>query len=358
MRTLQLIQKKQYRGAEIFSCQLSNNLLELGHQVRVVSIYEGDADLPFKGVVESLDRPMSKRYYDFRGWKMLAAIIKEYKPDILQANAADTLKYAIFSKIIHQWQTPVIFRNASASSFYIKDVFSKYLNRFLLERTSLVLSVSQASKKDLNQIFPFTEKFSQVLPVGVEGNKMIGGLQAFDKTLKHIFHIGSFTKEKNHIRIIAIYEKVNKRMPGTLLHLIGEGPLFKEIQESVRQKKLQNSVVFHGGVRNPYTYLNEADLLILPSLVEGLPAVLLEAMYCKIPVIAFDVGGISEIVTETTGSLVAFNDEEQFVELTLEILKKPDQQKIENAYDMVANHYTNQHIAQKFLKAYDDLLMK
>ena len=324
----------------------------------MVSIYEGDADLPFKGEVESLDRPMSKRYYDFVGWKMLAAIIKEYKPDILQANAADTLKYAIFSKLAHQWQTPVIFRNASASSFYIKDVFSKYLNRFLLERTSLVLSVSQASKRDLNQIFPFTEKFSKVLPVGVEGNKMNGSLPVFDKTHKHILHIGSFTKEKNHIRIIAIYEEVNKRMPGTLLHLMGDGPLFKEIKESVRQKNLQKSVFFHGGVRDPYPYLNGADLLILPSLVEGLPAVLLEAMYCKIPVIAFDVGGISEIVTAATGSLVAYNDEEQFVELILEMLKNPDRQKIRNAYEMVANYYTNRHITQQFVEAYHDLLMK
>ena len=128
----------------MFSCQLSNHLLRQGHQVEVMSIFDGEADLPFDGRVRSLSGKKDWRYTDFRGWRKLAGFIKHFQPDVVQANAADTLKYAICSKILHKWKVPVIYRNASSASFYIKDPFSKAFNAFLLKRVDMILSVSHA----------------------------------------------------------------------------------------------------------------------------------------------------------------------------------------------------------------------
>ena len=99
MRILQIIQQKQYRGAEIFACQISSHLINLGHKVEIVSIYDGNALLPFKNKIPTLSSQDSNRYLDLQGWKKLADIIEGFKPDIIQANAADTLKYAVFSKL-------------------------------------------------------------------------------------------------------------------------------------------------------------------------------------------------------------------------------------------------------------------
>lgn len=361
LKILQLIQKKQYRGAEIFACQLSNHLLDMNHQVEVYSIYEGNSQLPFKGTVKSLDRPAHVRYYDFKGWKDLARIIKLYKPDIIQANAADTLKYAIFSKFFYTWDIPIVFRNASTSSFYIKNEFSKKLNAFLLKKTDYILSVSNASKKDLNTIFPFTEKSSIVIPVGIEERVLWNENDQktpFDLQQKNILHIGSLTPEKNHLELLDIFVKVKKQIPTAILHLIGEGLLKSDISKYIKKQGLEESVIIHGELKDPYPYLRKADVLVLPSLVEGLPAVILEAMYCKTPVVAYNVGGIKEIVNSASGSLIEPFDKDDFAKSIVENLKNRNEPQIERAYKKVIDNYLNRQLAIKFVNSYKMLVAR
>jgi len=76
MTILQLIQKPQLRGAEMFATQLSNELTELGHEVMVVALFPGASELPCKGTFIRLDRPIGKRWFDYEGWKALANLIK------------------------------------------------------------------------------------------------------------------------------------------------------------------------------------------------------------------------------------------------------------------------------------------
>src|SRR5690606_23109431 len=111
LRIVQVIQKPQYRGAELFACQLSNHLLNQGHEVLMVCLYTGDAILPFKGNIIYLQRPENKRFYDFKGWKRFSQIIKNFHPDVIQANASDTLKFAASSKFFYKISIPIIFRN-------------------------------------------------------------------------------------------------------------------------------------------------------------------------------------------------------------------------------------------------------
>lgn len=355
MRILQLIQAKQYRGAEIFCCQLSNHLLDLGHEVIIVSIYEGSAILPFRDQVMSLNRPKRNRYFDFKGWQKLDEIIKDFKPDIIQANAADTLKYAVFSKFTFKWQIPIVYRNASASSFYIKNTLSRRFNAILLKNVDLIISVSEASKKDINFLFPFTKAKSFVISVGVEKQE-VALKNIFNKNKFNIIHAGSFTREKNHFELINIFKKLVEENPELLLHLIGEGDLRKEIESKIAHEELQDSIILHGGVKDPLSYIKAADVLVLPSIIEGLPGVILEAMYCKTPVIAYNVGGVVEIANEHTGYLIEKGEQETFKNAILEILADRPENKIENAFKMVKREYMNEKIALKFVEVYRRLL--
>src|SRR5688500_2950713 len=90
LKILQLILKPQLRGAELFACQLSNHLVDAGHEVVIVALMPGTATLPFKGKLVVLGRSASKRLIDIAGWKQLADLIKEFNPDIIQSNAGDT----------------------------------------------------------------------------------------------------------------------------------------------------------------------------------------------------------------------------------------------------------------------------
>jgi glycosyltransferase involved in cell wall biosynthesis len=105
--------------------------------------------------------------------------------------------------------------------------------------------------------------------------------------------------------------------------------------------------------------LKHSEAFVLPSLVEGLPAVILEAMYCKTPVIANDVGGIGEVViSRRTGWLIKKGDEEDFEKSLIEVLQKGQDNLMEiaNAKRMISEKFLNDKIARRFYAAYQKSL--
>lgn len=357
MKILHLIQKKQRRGAEIFTAQLGNHQLVQGHEVRLIALFFGQANLPFEGEIISLDRSGKRRLVDVEGWQQLAQHIREFQPDIVQANAGDTLKYAVFSKLFCRWKAPIIFRNASTVSQYIKNPLVKLLNALLYKNTAHVISVSAASRGDLNNLFRTTKAKTTVIPIGIEINALATEAIHFDPAYFHILHIGGFSFEKNHAGLLHIFKMLQQSYPDVQLHLIGDGSLREEVENMSVSLGLQNAITFHGAIEQPLDYIQAAQVLVLPSILEGLPGAILEAQYCKTPVVANNVGGISEIVQNNhTGWLVEKGDEEAFAEAIQEVIKaKPEDLKqiTDAAYQQVVEQYDNRVIAERFVEVYE-----
>jgi glycosyltransferase involved in cell wall biosynthesis len=354
MIVFQLIQKPQKRGAEIFAAQLSEKLEKLGHKVVLISLFEGVCDLPFSGEIIHLNRPLSKRWFDISGWNKLAQLVKQYKPDLVQCNAGDTLKFAVLSKQIFGWKSSIIARNASTVSGYIKSKSTKKINEFLYSKTDAIISVSEHSKKDLNQLFPATTNKTTVIPIGVE-KEIINKVdwKEVDKASYNIIHVGGFTFEKNHKGLLNIWKLFLKEQPDAKLHLFGDGPLRQEIENLVNSENLYSSVIFYGWVTNPLDYIAKADVLVLPSIIEGLPGVILEAMYCKTLVVANNVGGISEIIKPNeTGFLVEKGDEFGFAIKMKQAIDLKGDAISNEAFKLVEGNFTNEHIAKQFEKNY------
>lgn len=354
MKILHLIQKPQNRGAETFACQLANNQKGMGHEILMLAVFEGSASLSWEGEIHTLNASAGNRFMDIPAWKKLADYIRDFNPDIIQANAGDTLKYAVLSKLLFRWDVPLVFRNASEVGRYLNSEFQKKFNAFLYKQVTSVISVSRASEKDLIHHFPFLKGRTSVVPVGLE-KKTILPVHLRPDGRKHIVHVGGFSFEKNHEGIIRIFKKVLEKKAGVHLHFVGDGPLRPRIEDLVKREGLQNKVTFYGFVNNPLSFIKGADILILPSIIEGLPGVLLEAMYCKIPVVAYNVGGIPEIITERTGSLIPKGDEEKFAQSIIEVLNNPQADQIKKAHRMVVNGFMNDHLTERFLHAYRHL---
>lgn len=366
MKIVQLVQQPQHRGVETFTAQLSGRINASGHKAVMVFLFPGSAELPFAGTVHHLQGQVRKRFWDFAAWKRLAQIIATEQPDIIQANAGDTLLYAVFSKMCFRWKQPIVFRNASIISLYIKNRWSAWWHGLFFQQTKNIVSVSQASADDFAALFPAQKKKIVTIPVGVEDDAVdeLGKLaKEKDRTGQtpepSFVHVGGFTFEKNHKGLLAIFEEILRQRPGAKLDLVGDGPLKEEIEERVREKGLGPYVRFHGLQKTVWPFLNAADALLLPSLIEGLPGVVLEAFLCRTPVVAFRVGGVGEIVRHgQTGWLLEKGENKAFATAALEAVKKNPSNKriVQNAYQLVAAQYLNSRITQEFLSVYASLL--
>ncbi len=99
-------------------------------------------------------------------------------------------------------------------------------------------------------------------------------------------HIGRFTKQKNHERLLRIFREVRKIREDAVLMLCGTGELLQEVKEQA--KDLGEAVRFCGSVAKPQNYMMAMDVFVLPSFFEGFPLVGVEAQTCGLPCVFSD----------------------------------------------------------------------
>lgn len=363
VKILQVIQKPQLRGAEMFACQLSNHLLEMGHDVTVICLLDGNAVLPFKGKLVNLKRPLAKRFFDIEGWKQLAKYIKENKPDIIQANAGDTLKFVVLSKLFFRWETPIVYRNANKVSDFITSRPKFIFNKFLVSQLQHIISVSELCRLDFVKTYSVSPDKTTMVPIGIEAISVDKSLAAdvlpYFKSGKVIVNVASLVPEKNHEALLRITREVIREHNDIKVLILGDGKLRESLQKKITEMSLDKHVVLLGYRADVLSILSNADVFTLPSRIEGLPGVILEAFYCGVPVVAYNVGGISEVVkNDETGWLIDKDDEGKFIEAVKEVLvntTKTSQFK-KNAYQFVTKEFMNDSIAGKFAAAYTKVL--
>jgi L-malate glycosyltransferase len=357
LKVLFIIQRSQLRGAENFACQLATELISKGHHVDVVFLFFGIKGLedcyPHLNFI-SLGAKETFRFFDFAAFKKLNTLIRTNGYDIVQANAGDTLKYAVFSKVLYRWTSPIVFRNASMVSQYIGDPLIKLFNRWLYRYTKAIISVATATRDDLQRLFPELQAKIHVIPIGIQARER----PIVEKKPLQIIHIGGFTFEKNHKGLIRIFMEIRKQVPGATLLLVGDGPLRHSVEEKVKRFDLQQCVTFTGSVSNPLYYLSQSSVLVLPSRIEGLGAVIIEAFYCHVPVVAYTVGGVKDAIEDSvTGRLITPGDEKAFASAVADVLLSPERydSMVKSASHSVATDYSIEKLAKEFLRIWQAL---
>ncbi len=171
---------------------------------------------------------------------------------------------------------------------------------------------------------------------------------------KIITFVGRLTKSKGLGVLIQACVQLVKR-ENVLLLIVGDGPERSFITNLVLQKGLRNRVVLLGTRRDVERLLRISDIFVLPSLYEGFPVALLEAMAARKPVIATKVGGVPMIVKDgVNGLLVTPGDSQELSDRLFRLLgdKSLRAELSENAYRTVREHYSWPVIAEKILNEY------
>lgn len=118
-------------------------------------------------------------------------------------------------------------------------------------------------------------------------------------------NVASLTEQKGHRYLIEAFSLVVKEYHNAKLLIAGDGILKNDITMHIEKHKLSSNVILLGIRKDVADLLNASDIFILPSLWEGLPMVLLEAMYRKLPAIVSNVGIMKTLVTDHVNGLLA-----------------------------------------------------
>ena len=212
-----------------------------------------------------------------------------------------------------------------------KDSSYLPITKFGIEVSDGVTAVSQWLKQETTTNF-FTEKAIEVIPNFVDPSRFQRQRTAFcqmfgDSTDKLLCHVSNFRPVKRVMDVLAVFEKVQKKVPSRLL-MIGDGPDRSRAEQFVRQHSLRDKVVFVGNVPNLEELVGASDLFLLPSEAESFGMAALEAMASEVPVIATRSGGLPEVVVHgETGYLLPVGDIDGMAAHAIEILSDPEKQK-------------------------------
>ncbi len=142
------------------------------------------------------------------------------------------------------------------------------------------------------------------------------------------------------------------------LYIVGLGPCEAVLRALAKSRGVENRVHFLGFRRNVYDYLAHCNLLLMPSLHEGLPYTLLEAMALGIPVVAARVGGLAEVVQdESTGLLVPSQDTKALAQAICRLHEEPAlrSQLGDRARHLQQAKYSLKAMTERYLAIYREL---
>ena len=176
---------------------------------------------------------------------------------------------------------------------------------------------------------------------------------------KMVSLIGRLSKEKRHEILINAAELITKKRNDIKFVIIGEGELYRQILDLIDKKGLKEYFILSGFKDEIKTFITASDLIIVPSGLEGMGSIIIEACALKKAVIASDVGGIPEVIINNETGLLFKNGD--FAGLADKIISLIDKSKLIeklglNCYNKVVKKFDAKIIASETSLFYLNLL--
>ncbi|NIM91388.1 MAG: glycosyltransferase [Candidatus Aminicenantes bacterium] len=193
-----------------------------------------------------------------------------------------------------------------------------------------------------------------------EGNYTKKALGLKDNNMV-IGSVANFFPNKGLHYLIKGISELAKRHPNLVLFLVGDGPLRNELIAETKELNITDKVFFLGHVNNIPQVLKLFDIFVLPSLKEGFPWAILEAMAAKKAIVATEVGGVPEMIKDgESGVLVKPGDIDSLVKKTRALLidSRLREKLGEAAQKRVAQKFTLKKMIEETESFYEELIQE
>lgn len=360
-------------GIGYYVYNLSQKLIEKGHEIVVITrgslqrtqwkVYDGIE------VIKAPFVPLYPFYLHFHGMfinKILKSL--ESQLDIIHIHSPLPPYLKTSLPIISTIHTPMLTDANYYQNDSIYSVFSKISAKYVsyptelknIKASNIITTVSKSIAQELGE-YSLTSDEIQIIGNAADIEHFIPRKGNLNFDQKYILFVGRIDREKGIFDLLESGKNICNKRSDVTFFFVGKGKDLNTLKQKIEKYGLQEKFKIVGQVdKNQLVkYYQNATLFVLPSYHEGLPAVLLEAMSCGVPVIATDVRGNRDIIThEINGLLVPQRNPKKLGEAISLLLDDEKLRKkiIKNSRKSVLEKYNWDTVGNKMLKCYEKLV--
>ena len=308
--------------------------------------------------------PHKSKKTDYLSFLKTYSIIKGFKPDVIHTHNTQPFIDGTLAGLMAR--VPVKIHTDHARDFPDKKryMLAEWLFSHLADR---IVGVSKHTKNNLINYEKINPHKIDIIHNGVDGRKYDIMINLLEKKKQlgienkyPILGLGvRFTKQKGITYLIRAVSAMKQKFPEICVLIAGEGPLQKTLEKEAEGLALSRHIRFVGPRSDMNEILKVIDIYVLPSLWEGLPLVILEAMAAQKPIVATDVGGNSEVIQHSVnGMLVPPGRPDLLADQICALLKNENKmrQMAINAWQSYKESYSVSVMVGKYTDLYARLL--
>ncbi len=309
---LELASNLSCTSVTVISWLDNNEFLEEEYQrVEVISLIKGkDYKWPFSLFTSS---------------KKLRHHLEILSPDNVIVFSHSVFWLAYLSK----YKTKYIYSIQGFSQLSTSRGYKKYLYRIidilaLRNLKSSILVPTKELYKESKKYFGVNAEDIKTIPNGVE----VGSLGSKDLEREEIVitMLGTISEHKGQHLAVDVIKRLKEKTPNIILNIIGEGSMKDDLVTLIELNNLSNNINLLGRRDDAFELMNQSDIFLHLSLSEGMPLSVIEAMMCSLPVVAFNVSGVRDVV-KNNGFLSDYGDTKDIAANIYELIKDKDLRK-------------------------------
>ncbi|MCK6640862.1 MAG: glycosyltransferase family 4 protein [Bacteroidia bacterium] len=290
---------------------------------------------------------------DYRAYKEIRKIIRDFKPDIVHTHAS---KAGALGRLaaIHE-KVPVIIHTFHGHVFHsyfgtFKTSVFKLIERYLAKRSSAIIAISEEQKRELTATHLICDpEKTHVIPLGFDLDRFAQNKEIKRKAFRTkwgireneivVSIVGRLVPVKNHRMFLdAIAQLLNEEGLKFRALIVGDGELRSELEQYASEKKIPFSresgsaaLIFTSWIKEVDEVLAASDIIALTSWNEGTPVSLIEAHAASCPVVTTNVGGVESIVKHGETGFLCTSDDTNAFRLHLKTLITDEKQRMQMA---------------------------
>ena len=375
IHVLYILTKLELGGAQKICLTLRDGVEAHGHQISLISGAEGVL------VSQAQKHPNTFLLQDFKREISIRSIVNELKTFIKMMRIIKKIKNENPKIVVHTHSTKagllgrwaalfagVKNRIHTVHGFGFHDHQSKlaWLITYALEFITAPITTHYicVSEKDLKygcKLLPTFKKKCSIIRAATNADIFFTPAKKI-KNIDEVITIGTvscFKPQKNLLDLLEAFKHACSLVAAKELRLqiIGDGEMRSEIEAWIELNKMQNQISLVGWQRNVAQFMHQWDIFALSSLWEGLPMAVVEARFSKLPVIAYNVGGIYEVVKNNqNGFLIAPGNWQDLGEKIARVVADDFlRQRLSNFNDPISD-FDNRSMISQHLKLYQRLV--